>query len=196
MTCTRRGGPALRRPPIRRVHAGARFSGRRAAACARYGPAGARSRWIIVPRAGQARQTREQTSLPSVASATAPRQVAVRGLGEERLRQGSRCDVGGCSRSRRGLFRYRCQEDSNRRKPYTREGRIIKGVRDRLRRTEADEELDNRSIESVGWMANELHHRIEAHYRDELRASTSVGVFRGWVTSEARKAAGIGGASS
>jgi CRISPR-associated endonuclease Csn1 len=89
------------------------------------------------------------------------------------------------------FFDTNAKRDSMRRKPYTREGRIIKGVRDRLQRTEADDEIDARSIESVGWMANELHHRIEAHYRDELKTDTSVGVFRGWITSEARKAAGI-----
>lgn len=83
------------------------------------------------------------------------------------------------------------KRDANRRKPHTREGRVIKGVRERLRRTDADEEIDNRSIESVGWMANELHHRIEAHYADGLGTPTSVKVYRGWITAEARKAAGI-----
>ncbi|MDR0959430.1 MAG: HNH endonuclease [Propionibacteriaceae bacterium] len=68
---------------------------------------------------------------------------------------------------------------------------FIRAVQERLRRTDEDEAIDNRSMESVGWMANELHHRIEAHYRDERGAETKVGVFRGWITSEARKAAGI-----
>jgi CRISPR-associated endonuclease Csn1 len=86
---------------------------------------------------------------------------------------------------------YDAKRDSYRRQPNTSDGRLIKGVRERLSRTEEDEELDNRSIESVGWMANELHHRVEAHYRDELKTDTTVGVFRGWITAEARKAAGI-----
>ncbi|MGO8685495.1 MAG: type II CRISPR RNA-guided endonuclease Cas9 [Thermoleophilia bacterium] len=89
------------------------------------------------------------------------------------------------------FFDTAAKNDSKRRKPYTREGRIIKGVRDRLRRSDADDDLDNRSIESVGWMANELHRRIEVHYRDELKSLTRVAVYRGWITSEARKAAGI-----
>jgi len=69
-----------------------------------------------------------------------------------------------------------------------------KEVKDRLLRTDYDEELDNRSMESVGWMANELHHRIEAHFaraNTGTDAVTTVSVFRGWITSEARKAAGI-----
>jgi CRISPR-associated endonuclease Csn1 len=91
------------------------------------------------------------------------------------------------------FFDVDAKRDSDRRKPRTQEGRFIKAARDRLKRTDLDEEIDNRSIESVGWMANELHHRIEAHYRDELKTDTTVGVFRGWITSEARKAAGIEG---
>jgi CRISPR-associated endonuclease Csn1 len=67
---------------------------------------------------------------------------------------------------------------------------FIKSVVSRLKRPDFDEEIDNRSIESVGWMANELHHRIEAHFQ-EISAETTVGVFRGWVTSEARRASGI-----
>jgi CRISPR-associated endonuclease Csn1 len=78
-------------------------------------------------------------------------------------------------------------EDRDKRYQYRFRGDVI----DRLRRTDLDDEIDARSIESVGWMANELHHRVEAHYRDQLKASTDVRVFRGWITSEARKAAGI-----
>lgn len=89
------------------------------------------------------------------------------------------------------FFDTDAKKDSKRPKPRTQEGRFIKAVRDRLRRKDPDEGLDNRSIESVGWMANELRHRIQAHYRDELGVGTSVRVFRGWITSEARKAAGI-----
>lgn len=73
----------------------------------------------------------------------------------------------------------------------------------RLKQTEADPEIDNRSIESVAWMADELHRRIEWHYNrgkhsghasdDAERAAqeTRVWVFRGVVTAEARKALGI-----
>lgn len=73
----------------------------------------------------------------------------------------------------------------------------------RLKQTEADPEIDNRSIESVAWMADELHRRIEWHYNrgkhsghasdDAERAAqeTRVWVFRGAVTEAARKASGI-----
>ncbi|MDR0505188.1 MAG: HNH endonuclease [Bifidobacteriaceae bacterium] len=67
---------------------------------------------------------------------------------------------------------------------------FIRAMIARLQRSEEDEALDTRSIESVGWMANELRSRIEAHYR-EIGADTKVGLFRGWVTSEARKASGV-----
>jgi CRISPR-associated endonuclease Csn1 len=78
-------------------------------------------------------------------------------------------------------------EDRDKRYQYRFRGEVI----ERLRRTDLDDEIDARSMESVGWMANELHHRVEAHYRDELKTATEVRVFRGWVTSEARKAAGV-----
>jgi CRISPR-associated endonuclease Csn1 len=76
------------------------------------------------------------------------------------------------------------------------QSRFKRDVKDRLRRTEADDPIDNRSIESVGWMANELRHRIDAHYKQlhrqgSTQGDTRVGVFRGWVTSESRRAAGI-----
>lgn len=58
----------------------------------------------------------------------------------------------------------------------------------RLRRTSHDEPLDNRSLESVAWMANELHARLAQHFAE---AGTSVEVYRGQLTHEARKASGI-----
>ncbi len=60
----------------------------------------------------------------------------------------------------------------------------------RLGRVTEDDELDSRSIESVAWMARELRHRIESHY---LAAgdNTKVNVFKGMITSEARKASGF-----
>lgn len=73
----------------------------------------------------------------------------------------------------------------------------------RLKRTEADPEIDNRSIESVAWMADELHRRIEWHYNrgkhsgcagDDAERDiqgTKVWVFRGVVTASARRASGI-----
>jgi CRISPR-associated endonuclease Csn1 len=146
----------------------------------------------IVPRAGQG-STNTQTNLAAVCrgcnDAKGKLPFAVWAQSDSAKARGVTLEDA-ISRAEE-FFDTNAKKDSNRRKPYTREGRIIKGVRERLRRTEADEELDNRSIESVGWMANELHHRIQAHYRDELRTTTSVAVFRGWITSEARKAAGI-----
>lgn len=64
------------------------------------------------------------------------------------------------------------------------------GVIERLQRTVEDEPLDSRSMESIAWMANELRHRIEFHYKKK-GADTRVGVFEGRVTSEARKASGL-----
>lgn len=63
-----------------------------------------------------------------------------------------------------------------------------KAVISRLRQTVEDEELDNRSIESVAWMANELRARIAQRFRligtDEF--SPKVSVYRGGLTAEAR----------
>jgi len=64
--------------------------------------------------------------------------------------------------------------------------RLKKEVIARLRRTQEDPEIDERSLESVAWMANELHHRIAAAYPE-----TTVMVYRGSITAAARKAAGI-----
>lgn len=71
--------------------------------------------------------------------------------------------------------------------------RFLKEVRDRLERTDEDPEVDARSMESVAWMANELRDRIAAHFKGENSNSGTkqVFVYRGALTAEARKAAGI-----
>ncbi len=58
----------------------------------------------------------------------------------------------------------------------------------RLRKASADEEVDNRSIESVAWMANEARARIAAAYPE-----AEVQVFRGSLTAAARKVSGFEG---
>src|SRR5699024_1026754 len=58
----------------------------------------------------------------------------------------------------------------------------------RLKRTAVDEPIDNRSIESVAWMANELRARVAQRFADH---DTKVSVYRGELTAEARNAAGI-----
>lgn len=63
---------------------------------------------------------------------------------------------------------------------------LKKEVIARLQRTQEDPEIDERSMESVAWMANELRHRIAAAYPD-----ADVMVYRGAITAAARKAAGI-----
>lgn len=62
----------------------------------------------------------------------------------------------------------------------------------RLKRTSQDDPIDNRSIESVAWMANELRDRIQAHFK-EAGEEVKVRVFRGAITAEARKASGFEG---
>lgn len=61
-------------------------------------------------------------------------------------------------------------------------------VRARFQRTAHDEPLDARSMESVAWMANELRARVAQRFHHE---NTSVSVYRGAITAEARRAAGI-----
>lgn len=58
----------------------------------------------------------------------------------------------------------------------------------RFKRSTVDEPLDNRSIESVAWMANELRARVAQRFATN---DTRVSVFRGEITAEARNAAGI-----
>ena len=62
----------------------------------------------------------------------------------------------------------------------------------RLKSRKPDEEFDGRSMESVAWMAVELRTRIEGFYRTrDEEAVPSVAVYRGQLTSEARKASGF-----
>lgn len=62
----------------------------------------------------------------------------------------------------------------------------------RLKSKKPDEEFDGRSMESVAWMAVELRTRIEGFYRARNEESApSVGVYRGQLTAEARKASGF-----
>jgi CRISPR-associated endonuclease Csn1 len=68
-----------------------------------------------------------------------------------------------------------------------------KAVVTRLKATVEDEPIDNRSIESVAWMARELRERIEGRYsykQSDLQNDSikqRVFVFRGSVTAAARK---------
>ena len=62
----------------------------------------------------------------------------------------------------------------------------------RLKSRKPDEDFDGRSMESVAWMAVELRARIEGFYRSRDEESVpSVGVYRGQLTAEARKASGF-----
>jgi hypothetical protein len=62
----------------------------------------------------------------------------------------------------------------------------------RLKSKKPDQEFDGRSMESVAWMAVELRTRIEGFYRSRDEESVpSVGVYRGQLTAEARKASGF-----
>ncbi|MER0000330.1 MULTISPECIES: type II CRISPR RNA-guided endonuclease Cas9 [Corynebacterium] len=63
-----------------------------------------------------------------------------------------------------------------------------KSVCERLNRTVVDEPLDARSMESVAWMANELRGRVAQRFQEE---NATVNVYRGALTAEARRAAGI-----
>ena len=63
-------------------------------------------------------------------------------------------------------------------------------VRERLKRTAMDEPIDARSMESVAWMANELRGRVARRFQDN---GTTVSVYRGALTAEARRASGISG---
>ncbi|WP_124055122.1 type II CRISPR RNA-guided endonuclease Cas9 [Arcanobacterium ihumii] len=65
-----------------------------------------------------------------------------------------------------------------------------KDVIDRLARSTEDPELDNRSMESVAWMANELRHRVE-YFLQQQNPDSRVGVYQGKITAQARKASGF-----
>ncbi|STY85074.1 Uncharacterized protein conserved in bacteria [Mobiluncus mulieris] len=60
----------------------------------------------------------------------------------------------------------------------------------RLLKTTEDPEIDSRSLESVAWMARELHHRVEYYFQSK-GAQTQVSVYRGAVTAQARKSSGL-----
>src|SRR5690625_3355643 len=71
---------------------------------------------------------------------------------------------------------------------------LRKAVKARLIRTEADEPIDDRAMESVAWMARELAGRIRGHFAQITTGHENppnVWVFRGRVTAEARRAAGV-----
>lgn len=65
----------------------------------------------------------------------------------------------------------------------------------RLESKKPDEEFDGRSLESVAWMAVELRGRILGYYENLLKDASQqvpqVGVYRGAITAEARKASGF-----
>lgn len=65
----------------------------------------------------------------------------------------------------------------------------------RLESKKPEEEFDGRSLESVAWMAVELHERILGYYenlvKDAGQKAPQVGVYRGAITAEARKASGF-----
>lgn len=72
----------------------------------------------------------------------------------------------------------------------------------RLKQTESDDPIDNRSIESVAWMADELHRRIDWYFNsdgyagnlnDDNSGVTKVCVYAGSLTAEGRRASGIEG---
>lgn len=81
--------------------------------------------------------------------------------------------------------RFWCEDEGLTRAQFN---KFRSSVQARLRRTSLDEPLDNRSLESVAWMANELHARIAQHFQD---SGTKVNVYRGELTHEARLASGI-----
>jgi len=66
-------------------------------------------------------------------------------------------------------------------------------VKSRLEAKEVDEPLDNRSIESVAWMALEIREQIQGYLFPEggQEAMKRVNVHRGWITAAARKASGL-----
>lgn len=77
--------------------------------------------------------------------------------------------------------------------------RFKDAVKSRLMQATEDEAPDNRSMESVAWMADELHKRIDWYYNSARYTSTSdvperdvkVFVYSGTITSLARRFSGI-----
>ena len=70
--------------------------------------------------------------------------------------------------------------------------RLKDGTRRRLESRDPDSEIDGRSLASTAWMANELASRVRAHFQ-ALGSETSVDVYKGQVTAEARRATGFEG---
>ncbi len=77
---------------------------------------------------------------------------------------------------------------------------FIGAVKNRLQQETEDDAPDNRSIESVAWMADELRKRIDWYYNSEHYTShkpkndnkqVKIGVFPGKVTALARRLSGI-----
>ncbi|QGU02798.1 CRISPR-associated endonuclease Cas9 [Corynebacterium kalinowskii] len=68
-------------------------------------------------------------------------------------------------------------------------------VAQRLKQRTFDEEFDARSIEPVAWMANELRARVQQKFGGSSAnsADTTVNVYKGSLTAEARRASGISG---
>lgn len=60
----------------------------------------------------------------------------------------------------------------------------------RLKRTDEDDPIDDRSMESVAWMANEVRARVAQHYK-QAGSDVDVMVYRGGITAGARKASGL-----
>jgi CRISPR-associated endonuclease Csn1 len=137
----------------------------------------------IVPRAGQG-STNTQTNLAAVCGPCnrSKGKVPFKAWAESPAGQARGVTVAGAVERATQFFGTGSKNKEER--------EFIDKVVSRLKRTDADEPDDNRSIEAVGWMASELRHRVEAHYikRD---IGTKVGLFRGWLTSEARKASGV-----
>lgn len=77
-----------------------------------------------------------------------------------------------------------------------------KSMKARLEKKAYDDPLDERSIESVSWMADELHKRIDWHFNQKdmlstenqiAQRETQVSVYPGSITAIARTASGIEG---
>jgi CRISPR-associated endonuclease Csn1 len=69
--------------------------------------------------------------------------------------------------------------------------KFLEEVKKRLKATDEDDPIDSRDMESVAWMANQLHQRIHAHFADQK--NIEVRVYRGDITADARLASGLEG---
>lgn len=80
-------------------------------------------------------------------------------------------------------------------------GEFKNSIIERLQMTSEDDPEPSDSFESLAWMACELRRQIEGHFgyrpvvaqrhSEELHEQGQVYVYRGWLTSEARKASGL-----